>query len=224
MNDFINNYDLFIFDLDDTLVQTEKYHYESWIKILQNNIGPDYFIDFHTFCSKFHSNKPDNIKTYLINELYLEDFETVIQQKNIYYFNLITKERENIKLLDGAIEILENIINNNKKFVIVSNSLKTNVDYFSELFPILKKSTKNYYREMFNNKKPNPECYLKVVNDFPNNKIVGFEDSITGIHAMTLVNNIDTIFINNPSYYYYNYIIDNYKLTLVINNYRYLQK
>ena len=116
-------------------------------------------------------------------------------------------------------ELLENIVNSNKKFVIVSNSLKTNIDFFSKLFPILNKSSKNYYREILINRKPHPECYFKVVDDFPNNRIVGFEDSITGIHAMSQVLNIDTIFINNSDYYYYAYIINNYKLKMTIENY-----
>ena len=40
-----------------------------------------------------------------------------------------------------------------------------------------------------------------------------------GIHASSNVNNIDTIFINNNSYLYYNYIIKNYKNIIPIENY-----
>jgi beta-phosphoglucomutase-like phosphatase (HAD superfamily) len=125
-------------------------------------------------------------------------------------------------MIDGIENFLHEIIKSNKKFVIVSNSLKSNIDFFSELFPVLKKSSKNYYRELFKNKKPNPECYLKVVEDFPNCRMVGFEDSITGIHAMMQVQNIDTFFINHLEYYYYNYIIENYKLKMVIKDYTHL--
>lgn len=74
------------------------------------------------------------------------------------------------------------------------------------------------------NKKPHPECYLRVVEDFPNNRMVGFEDSITGIHSMTQVKSIDVIFINNKSYYYYDFIINNYELKMTILNYCQLQK
>jgi hypothetical protein len=74
---------------------------------------------------------------------------------------------------------------------------------------------------MFTCRKPNPECYLRVVSDFPNDRKIGFEDSITGIHAMTLVKEIDPIFINIPSYYYYDYIIKSYPKILVIENYKF---
>jgi beta-phosphoglucomutase-like phosphatase (HAD superfamily) len=35
MNNIFNKFDLFIFDLDDTLIQTEKYHYKAWLKTLK---------------------------------------------------------------------------------------------------------------------------------------------------------------------------------------------
>jgi len=46
MNNIINNYDLFIFDLDDTLVKTEKYHYEAWLYVLRRNIDTSFFFQF----------------------------------------------------------------------------------------------------------------------------------------------------------------------------------
>ena len=219
MSNFINNYDLFIFDLDDTIIKTEIFHYNSWLTILKEELGHDFYIDYNTFISKFHSNKKDSIKYYLIEELKIVDYENTIEKKNKLYLVTIKREQGNLKLIDGISELLENIINSNKKFVFVSNSLKSNIDFFSDLFPILQKSSKNYYRELIINKKPDPECYLKVVKDFPNNRMVGFEDSITGIHALTQVDNIDTVFINNVEYYYYTYIINNYRLNLVIKDY-----
>ena len=223
MNYFINKYDLFIFDLDDTLVKTEIFHYNAWLNILRQELGNKFYVDYDFFISKFHSVKSDSIKSYLTNELRIQNYEEIIQKKNKYYLNIINHDKTNIILIGGAIELLEKIIELNKKFVIVSNSLKSNIDYFSELFPILKKSSKNYYRELLTNRKPHPECYLKVVEDFPDNRMVGFEDSITGIHAMTQVKNIDTIFINNSSYYYYNFIIENYNLSNILENYNSLK-
>jgi hypothetical protein len=76
-------------------------------------------------------------------------------------------------MIEGFEDFIKKIIENKKEFIIVTNTLKENIDFFSELFPILKKSSKNYYREMFKNKKPNPECYLNVLKDFSNKKMVG---------------------------------------------------
>ena len=72
---------------------------------------------------------------------------------------------------------------------------------------------------MFTFKKPNPECYLLVIKDFPEERKIGFEDSITGLHSLTQVKEIDPIFINNNQYYYYDYIKLNYKNIKIIENY-----
>ena len=219
MNELLDNYDLFIFDLDDTLIKTEYYHYKSWLSVLKDELGSEFYIDYNKFCSKFHSNKENNIKTYLTNELCIQDCNKIMNNKNDYYLNLINAEKHNIQLIKGAYELLTKIINNKKEFVIVSNSFKSNIVFFLELFPILKRSTKNYYREMFEFKKPNPECYLKVSGDFQNKRKVGFEDSITGIHSMITAGNIDTIFINNSNYYHYKYIKANYTIKYIIEDY-----
>jgi beta-phosphoglucomutase-like phosphatase (HAD superfamily) len=161
---------------------------------------------------------PNNIQKYIKSLLNIEVCEDVIEYKNKTYFEIIIKKKNEIQMVDGCKEFIKKIIKKNKEFVIVSNSLKSHIDFFSELFPILKNSSKNYYREMFKNKKPNPECYLKVLNDFPNKKMVCFEDSITGIHSVTRIPEIVSYYINTNNYFHHNYILNNYNV-IHINNY-----
>ena len=219
MENIINKYDLFIFDLDDTLVKTEHIHYEAWLITLKKFVNEDFFIENDFFFSKFHSLEQNSIINYLSLELKLNNVSEVINYKNSLYLDLLRKNINEIEMIDGIEILLNLIVNNNKKFVIVSNSPKNNIDFFLEKFPILKNSSKNYYRELFNFKKPNPECYLMVLKDFPNEKKIGFEDSITGIEALTQVNEIFPVFINNQNYIHYNFIINNYKNIDTIKNY-----
>ena len=221
MNNIFNNYDIFVFDLDDTLIKTEQYHYEAWLETIRLFLNNEFRLSFKEFTSIFHSIKQDSIKNYLIDELKIENYEDAIKTKNQLYYNLINKNKDNLKMVDGADKFIQKILKNKKKFVIVTNSPKEQIEFLSDVFSILKKSTKNYYREMFKNKKPNPECYFKVINDFPNEKIVGFEDSITGIHAMTNAN-IDTYYINESSYIHNEYILKNYKVNPIKNFYKFL--
>jgi len=214
-----DEYDLFIFDLDDTLVKTEKYHYKIWLETLQTY--KQITISFEVFCKNFHSNNTNSIKKYIIDDLNLSNYDEILEKKNKLYFEFINKEKNDINLIDGVENFINYIIENNKKFIIVTNSSKNILEFYLELFPILKNSTKNYYREIFINRKPAPDCYLKVINDFPNCKMIGFEDSIAGIHALKL-SNIDTVFINNSDYYHYNYIIENYNIVKVIIDYNFL--
>jgi beta-phosphoglucomutase-like phosphatase (HAD superfamily) len=207
-----DSYDLYIFDLDDTIVKTEHLHYDAWIKTLKHFISEDFYITKNFFLSKFHCISPDTIVKYLSEELNIPNYQDAINYKNELYYKLISEKKNTFQLIDGLSNYLENIIKLNKEFVIVSNSLKSNIDFFSDLFPILKKSSKNYYREIIKNKKPNPECYLTVVKDFPSRRMIGFEDSITGIHAITAVPEIKTMFINTSDYYHYDYIMKNYNI------------
>jgi hypothetical protein len=218
MDNFIKNYDLFIFDLDDTIVKTENFHYDAWLLTLKNYINSEFTFTYDFFCSKFHSTITNNnsIKEYLENELNLNNYEEIIRFKNDIYLNIINNNI--ISLIDGCDKLINLIIENKKQFVIITNSLKSHIDYFSELFPILKNSSKNYYREILNFKKPHPQCYQMVLKDFPNKQMVGFEDSITGIQAITQIPEIYTYFINSNDYIHFEYIINNYKVTQ-INNY-----
>ena len=216
MDRFIEKYNLFIFDLDDTIVKTEKYHYDAWILTLQQFVKKDFYINYGDFCLKFHSKIENSIKTYLVNELNLSNYDDIIKTKNELYFDIIKKN--NIYLVNGFYEFINKIIDKNKEFVIVSNSLKSHIDLFSDIFPILKKSSKNYYREILTNKKPHSECYQKVLIDFPNRNIVGFEDSITGIQSITQIPEILTYFINTREYIHYEYILQNYNV-IQINDY-----
>lgn len=219
MNNVIKEYDLFIFELDDTIIKTEYYHYSAWLKVLKNRIDINFSISFEYFCEKFHSKDPDSIKKYIINNLNLENYDEIVLEKQSTYLGILHENINNLKLIDGLENFLKLILKYNKKFVIVSNSFKSSIDFCLDNFPILNKSSKNYYREMFINKKPNPECYLKVLNDFPNTKKIGFEDSITGIEALVKSELITVVFINTPKYTHYNYIINNYHNIITISDY-----
>jgi beta-phosphoglucomutase-like phosphatase (HAD superfamily) len=219
MDNIIKEYNLFIFDLDDTIIQTEKLHYKAWLLTLQNTIGDNFFISSDTFFNIFHSINQNSIQNYLESLFAIENVTEIINLKNKIFIDIINECKNDIKMVEGCNEFIEKIIEHDKKFIIVSNTLKINIDFFSDLFPILKKSTKNYYRELFKLKKPNPECYLKVVHDFPDMKMVGFEDSITGIQALTRVPQIIAYYINNKEYVHHNYILENYNI-IHINNYK----
>lgn len=224
MDNLINNYDLFIFDLDDTIIKTEQYHYLAWLKTIQYFKDKNFYFDYNYFCSKFHSNQEENIKRYINEIIDNIDYKVIQEYKNNFYFNFINKIKDNLFLIDGFEELIDCIIKNDKKFVIVTNTNINNLNFFINLFPILKFSSKNYSNEMFIKKKPNSECYLKVINDYANCRIVGFEDSITGIHSLFNSKKIDIIFINDDKYYHYDYIIKNYKINKIINTFLDLKK
>lgn len=205
------SYTLFIFDLDDTLIMTEKYHYASWLYVLKNQFGQDFFIDYHTYIMNFHTSDQNGIEQYL-NSLGIKDIKCISETKTQYLLEHIRNKSFRLELNDGCEKLIHRIIENGIKFVIVSNSPRHLVDEILIQFPLLQNSTKVYSREMFTYKKPNPECYFKVIKDFPNDKMVAFEDSLTGIEALMGVPSIYPVFINNYDYPHYDTIKNRYPL------------
>jgi len=214
----ILDYDLFVFDFDGTIMDTEKYHCNAWGKALSNYLNKEIILDLEDYQKIFHSLEK-NYSKYYLNIEYNIDFELyneIYNNKQEIYTNII--KTENINLIDGIEDFLFFLKNNNKKCIIVTNTSINNIEIFYEKFFILNIFDKIYTKEMFNNKKPNSECYLKIVNDYKNLKIIGFEDSLPGIEALYKVSNILPVFINNK-YYYKDYILEKYKNIILLNNY-----
>jgi len=214
----ILNYNLFVFDFDGTIMDTEKTHSRAWEIVLSKHMDKEIIINMSDYQKYFHSLIKDYSKNYLniIYSIKYEDYDILYKLKQNMYEELI--KIEDIKLIDGVEYFLNYLINNNKKFIIVSNTSKKFIDFYSLKYPILKNTYKIYTKELFVNRKPNPECYLYIVNEFKNYKIIGFEDSLTGINALYQVN-ITPVLIYDKEYYYNNLILEKYKNIILLENY-----
>ena len=207
------DFDLFVFDFDGTIMDTEKIHCKAWEDVLSHKIG------LHNYQKYFHSLIKDYSKHYLhlFYNIKYEDYDHLYKLKQDKYEELI--KSENIELIKGVYDFLNYLIQMNKKFVIVSNTSKKFIDYYSIKYPILNNAFKIYTKELFIHKKPNPECYLKIVNEFKNDKIIGFEDSLVGIHALFQVDQITPVLIYNEDYYYKDHMIEKYNNIIVLKDY-----
>jgi D-arabinose 5-phosphate isomerase GutQ/beta-phosphoglucomutase-like phosphatase (HAD superfamily) len=211
------SYDIFIFDFDGTIMDTENYHCQAWNLALKE-INPDSKeLSIHDYFKFFHTLNNNNQQIILKNLYDIEDFNEVYKIKQINYNNIIKKNK--VEFVNGMEDLLNFLINHNKKFIIVTNTSIKNIEVCKNDYPILKNAFKIYTRENFLNRKPNPECYLKILNEYPYEKKIGFEDSLPGLHALYQVSDIQPILIYNKDYYYTNYILKNYKNTILTKKY-----
>jgi len=216
----ILDYDLYIFDFDGTIMDTEKYHCMAWNEALTKYKNEQVNIPINDYFENFHSLEQNHSKNYLkfIYNIDLNDYDSIYSEKQKYYCNFINKGL--IDFVQGAYDFLEFLIYHNKKFVIVSNTSNKFIQLYSKQYPILNNVYKVYTKEYFLNRKPNPECYLHIINEFKDEKKICFEDSLVGFEALYQVSQyITPVFINNKDYYYNNYIIQNYKNIIVSHNY-----
>ena len=228
MTHSLNDYDLFVFDFDGTIMDTEKFHYKAWINILQKFVSKNIYFDYSTYIKNFHTIDTSNKKKYLLMKYDIENYDTqsyhTLSYDSLYElkqkeYNKLINENE-VLLVNNFEKIIEFIHNNNKKFVIVTNTSIKNINFFSEKYPIITKNVDRIYtKENFINKKPHPECYLKVINDYPNHKIIGFEDSLYGFHCLYQVDKIKPVYIFHDDYYYNEYIIKTYDNIIVCTDY-----
>ncbi len=233
----VENYDLFIFDFDGTLINTEEFHYEAYILAISEllNIEVNKLKNNLTYpiYEKFaHSLNIKDIQNYLFYHFDFpnDEFNKLYNLKQKKFSELIFNNIDKLNYINGIEELLTNIIQFNKDFVIVTNSSIKSIKFFLDLpkFNLLNHVKKIYTKEDFLQKKPHPECYLKVIHDFPIHlSKIGFEDSLRGLHSLYQLNHLITpVFLNNNSYYYYNFIKEHYNQSLFIsdlenNNYNY---
>ncbi len=185
-----------LIDLDGTLIDSENQHYECYREL----IG----LSKEDFDNK---NQYNNF-----------NYESEIKIKKDELFKTKIKD---VKLMDGALEFLTYIINNNINYCIVTNTNKNNVRLYKEHLPILSKLTNWISKEDYINKKPNPECYNLAISRYYKNEkfIIGIENTIAGYEALKKITNIIYIQINNNKQIFNNcdvFLINN--LNMIYNN------
>jgi len=193
----ILDFSIFVFDLDGVIINTEYIHYECYKKAFNQII--EYNLDWDEYCKIHHS-----IDT-TFEKKFPENYKEIYYKKTELYKNRI----KDIELVSGFYEFFNLLIKHGKHICIVTDAHDEIFDIITEKFNFLKKSNIIITRNNTSKRKPNSECYLKLLNKLPkdieNHEIISFEDSYKGwISASDVIYNC--ILVNDKSYIYYNTI------------------
>lgn len=187
-------FDLYAFDLDGTLFDTEKLHhiaYNDAFKYFNLNIE----LNYDNYCKIAHK---DNIQMKMLIEDNNIIYDEVYKYKKKRFLELL----ENVNFIPGAEKFLNDLIKLKIKICIVTHSDNDVLKYIRNKFPILDKIDLILTKNDYLNKKPDPECYLKALSLFPEcTKPIGFEDSYKGYLSL-YETPITPVFINNNDYIY----------------------
>lgn len=209
----IDDYDLFIFDFDGTIMDTECYHYKSYLSALKH-YNENINLTINEFFKLVHNtDKTDFHK--LLERYKIHNYEEFYAKKSEFYKNNIINNK--INYIGNVDKFIKKLKNKNKKFIIVTNSSIKSLEVFKEMYPILNLFDKIFTKEDFNKKKPDPECYLKIQDLYQSYKMIGFEDSNPGSCALSYATNIKPIHIKTPDYYYNDYIKNKYNFEIIDN-------
>ncbi|MDN3508239.1 MAG: HAD family phosphatase [Simkaniaceae bacterium] len=193
----IGNYNLFLFDFDGLLVNTEELHKVAYEEMLKRR-GFTLAWNFATYATYAHKSTEA-----LSNAVYdalpgLEsdepEWNVLRQEKVAIYSDLIDQK---IALMPGVKEFLEKI--KDKKKVVVTNSPKDQVMKIQEKIPELSVIDAWVTRDDYTNAKPAPDGYLHALTLFPHQKPIGFEDTEKGLNSLEAAG-IEAVFIRPPNY------------------------
>ena len=175
-NKLMDNIDLFIFDMDGILFDTETVYLEYGKKLLKelNYKVTDELVE-----------KTTGLTNEEAKEIYLEEFGRDFPYDEIYNYIIDEAQKGNIALMTGAKEMLEFLSSRGKKMV-----MGTSADSFMANTLLESKGIKDYFSHIITaddveRGKPDPEVFLRGAGKMNINpsKTMVFEDSINGVKA-----------------------------------------
>lgn len=184
---WIHNYQLFLFDFDGLLVNTEEIHFMAYKQMCA---ARGYTLDwsFSRYCQAAHYEA-----TALRDQLYIT-FPKLLKQEPNWDVLYAEKKRAVIKLfkegavhlMPGADALLKALQEANIPRCVVTHSADELVSLVRSQNPILNSIPNWFTREHYSHPKPNPECYEKAISIFakPNDNVIGFEDTPRGLRAL----------------------------------------
>lgn len=197
----VDQYDLFLFDLDGTLVNTEELHYQAYTNAFEF-YGLEIFYPSFTFNEYCRYAHLDHLSMkQLISKQTIVSYEKVYSKKKEEFLHLLDTKLE---FIPGADTLLAYLFQKNIKTAIVTHSEEDVLAKLLLKLPILANIHYTITRSDYANQKPNPECYIKALSYFPECKYpIGFEDSYKGFRSLVRAN-VTSVFIGDQSYYYFN--------------------
>ncbi|MBA3722501.1 MAG: HAD family phosphatase [Parachlamydiaceae bacterium] len=205
---WIKRYQLFLFDFDGLLVNTEELHYQAYIKMCSDR-GYHLPWNFHRYSEAAHHSA-----TGLREQIYAEfpelhseesNWDILYEEKKKAFLNYLQSGAT--QLMPGVTELLKALEEANIKRCVVTHSALPLIQTIRAQNAILDTIPNWITREDYSHPKPDPECYQIAINRFANenDQIIGFEDSPRGLNALLGTRAIPVL-VCPPDYPYLNQV------------------
>ncbi len=185
--EYLNNYQLILFDFDGLLVNTEEIHYAAYRLMLQKH-GITFDWSFHKYCLSAHYEATalhDNIyQEYPELHAIESSWDVLYAEKKRAYMDLVTSGT--VALMPGVENLLTTLQDLPAKTCVVTHSAYEQIVAIREQNPILNTIDDWITREDYSIPKPHPECYQTAIAKHASDTdaIIGFEDSPRGLRAL----------------------------------------
>lgn len=182
---WIYNYQLFLFDFDGLLVNTEELHFKAYQNVSLRYAAPLNW-DLHRYCRTAMLSatalKEALYKAY--PDLQNYSWEKFYAEKREEYLRLLQAGR--VTLMEGVEELLLALEKAGIKRCVVTHSPLEQIALLRQQLPILETIPHWITREHYKEPKPNPECYRHAIDRLAtgDDRVIGFEDSPKGLQAL----------------------------------------
>lgn len=185
--EWVNQFQLFLFDLDGLLVNTEELHYKAYQQMCSRR-GVTLTWDFARYCQAAHYDS-----TALRDQIYRDFPALKAQEPN---WSILYSEKKQaildlinngiVHLMPGVEHLLMALEKANIKRSVVTHSPDELVQAIRIHIPLLETIPNWMTRHDYAKPKPDPECYLKAIESLakPGDNIIGFEDTPRGLSAL----------------------------------------
>jgi HAD superfamily hydrolase (TIGR01509 family) len=182
---WIEDYQVFLFDFDGLLVNTEEVHYHAY-QLASKEHGWDMPWSFAEYCTMAHY-KAEGLKVAMLEvfpELHNIGWDAFYKLKSDKIYELVSDGE--VQLMPGVEKLLMSLQAENKKRCVVTHSPDRLVTPIRKQNPILETIPIWLTREFYTHPKPNSECYQKAIERLASEEdaIIGFEDTPRGMRAL----------------------------------------
>ncbi len=176
-----------IFDFNGTMFFDEDKHVSAWASFAKekfNRVITDE--EFKTHINGF--NNKSILEFLLDKKLSEEEVELLSKEKELIYQRLCESDKENLHLVSGLEDFLDDLVRNKITIGIATASRKPNVEWYISTFHLLKWFKKEniiYDDGTIEKGKPDPMIYLTAMKklDVMSSDTIIFEDSLSGIRS-----------------------------------------
>lgn len=181
---WIRDFQLFLFDFDGLLVNTEHIHYQAYVNVLEKR-GHKLDLSYGNFCELAHLNSTAWKEALYLHIPNLEpNWQVVYNEKKEAYLELLSSGK--VELMPGVEPLLRALQQSNIRRCVVTHSVLQHIQPIRAKLEILQTIPHWITREDYDQPKPSPECYLRAIQLYgkPGDRIIGFEDSVRGLTAL----------------------------------------
>ena len=209
INSNINTKNIFfLIDLDGTLIDTEKLHFNAYQDILKSMY--EYNLDYDKYNIILNEQGIDN---FLINSFGVEEKNKIKELKNKNF-----QKNEKINIIKNADVFIDFLDKYDINHVVVTNTSLDNVNFLKSKVSCLNKIKNWMTRENYIYQKPHSECYELAKKLYYKNEgcVIGIENTLVGYNSIKKITEC-LYMVTNKHHYDYNellkqdvYLIDDF--------------